>query len=84
MKHFFNQNFCPTPQIVCRTDVGTYDISELYQFADQTGILERHRQMLAQPFQDSQVHSLIVHTHPNVYNIILKGSFKDLMLHSKI
>ena len=39
----------------CRTDVRTYDISELYQFADQTGILERHRQMLSQPFQDSQV-----------------------------
>ena len=40
---------------LCRTDVRTYDISELYQFADQTGILERHRQMLSQPFQDSQV-----------------------------
>ena len=38
-----------------RTDVGSYDISELYEFADKTGILERHRQMLSQPFQESQV-----------------------------
>ena len=62
MKHFLEPDFCPSPECttpVSRTDVRAYDISELYQFADQTGILERHRQMLSQPFQDSQVHPLI-------------------------
>ena len=42
-------------KLFSRTDVGSYDISELYEFADETGILERHRQMLSQPFQESQV-----------------------------
>merc|ERR1712080_227882 len=44
-----------------RTDVRHYDISELYEFADETGILERHKQMLAQPFQDSQVDMKIMY-----------------------
>merc|ERR1712226_1403757 len=44
-----------------RTDVGSYDISELYEFADKTGILERHRQMLSQPFQESQVDMKIMY-----------------------
>merc|ERR1712240_954484 len=44
-----------------RTDVRSYDISELYEFADETGILERHKQMLAGPFQDSQVDMKIMY-----------------------
>ena len=49
-------------QPINRTDVRSYDISELYQFADETGILERHRQMLSQPFEEHQVerHSLLM------------------------
>ncbi len=39
----------------CRTDVKSYDIDELYEFADKTGILERHKQLLAKPYHDSQV-----------------------------
>ena len=60
-KHSYKPDFCSSSEYndpVSRTDVRTYDISELYQFADQTGILERHRQMLSQPFQDSQVNLL--------------------------
>ena len=38
-----------------RTDVENYDIEELYEFADNTGILERHRQLLSKPFHESQV-----------------------------
>ncbi len=41
--------------MVFRTDVRSYDIDELYEFADKTGILERHKQLLAKPFHDSQV-----------------------------
>ena len=40
---------------LCRKDEKNYDIEELYQFADQTGILERHKQLLAQPFHEDQV-----------------------------
>ena len=40
-----------------RKDEKSYDIEELYQFADQTGILERHKQLLAQPFHEDQVTS---------------------------
>ena len=38
-----------------RTDVCNYDIDELYQFADKTGVLDRHRQLLSQPFNENQV-----------------------------
>ena len=40
-----------------RADGGAsaYPIEELYQFADQTGILERHKQLLAKPFHDHEV-----------------------------
>ena len=38
-----------------RADALHYPIEELYQFADQTGILERHRQLLAKPFHDHEV-----------------------------
>merc|ERR1712112_63507 len=44
-----------------RTDVRTYDISELYEFADRTGILERHKHMLNQPFQENQVDMKIMY-----------------------
>ena len=30
-------------------------MSELYTFDDITGILERHKQMLSQPFEEGQV-----------------------------
>ncbi len=36
------------------TTIG-WDIDEIYKFADKTGILERHKQLLAKPFDDSQV-----------------------------
>ena len=100
MKHFLEPDFCPSPECtipVSRTDVRAYDISELYQFADQTGILERHRQMLSQPFQDSQVHPLITLMIAEKGYISLRlGSIKSssegvvkrlqdsLMVHSKI
>merc|ERR1712123_192595 len=38
-----------------RTDEQSHDISELYQFADQTGVLDRHRQLLSQPFNENRV-----------------------------
>ena len=38
-----------------RTDVESHDVSDLYTFDDRTGILERHKQMLSQPFQEGQV-----------------------------
>merc|ERR1711874_205265 len=41
--------------------MGTYDISELYEFADSTGILERHKQLLSQPFHDGQVDMKIIY-----------------------
>ena len=97
MKHFLEPDFCPSPECttpVSRTDVRAYDISELYQFADQTGILERHRQMLSQPFQDSQVHPLMI--AEKGYIFLRLGSIKSssegvvkrlqdsLMVHSKI
>ena len=40
-----------------RTNADKYDIDELYEFADHTGILERHRQLLAKPFHENQVRS---------------------------
>ena len=101
MKHFLEPDFCPSPECttpVSRTDVRAYDISELYQFADQTGILERHRQMLSQPFQDSQVHPLLrLMSVENISEFSLRlGSIKStsegvvkrlqdsLMVHSNI
>ena len=44
-----------TNLIYFRTDVRAYDLDELYEFADKTGILERHKQLLAKPYHDSQV-----------------------------
>ena len=38
-----------------RLDGQHYPVEELYQFADKTGILERHRQLLAKPFHDNEV-----------------------------
>ena len=38
-----------------RSNGDKYDIDELYEFADHTGILERHRQLLAKPFHENQV-----------------------------
>jgi len=38
-----------------RTGGSSCHIGQLYQFADQTGILETHKQCLAQPFQDDEV-----------------------------
>ena len=39
-----------------RSNADKYDIEELYEFADHTGILERHRQLLAKPFHENQVY----------------------------
>merc|ERR1711892_749785 len=44
-----------------RTDAQNHDISELYQFADQTGVLERHRQLLSQPFNENRVDMKIMY-----------------------
>merc|ERR1711892_971308 len=64
-----------------RTDVHNYDIDELYQFADKTGVLDRHRQLLSQPFHENQVDMKIMYyelikmlidyerlNHPDTYN----------------
>ena len=53
--------------IMIRTDVENYDIEELYEFADATGILERHKALLSQPFNESQVchHHCHCHHHPS-------------------
>ena len=40
---------------ILRTDIQTYDVSDLYEFADTTGILERHKQLLSEPFKEGQV-----------------------------
>jgi len=40
-----------------RTDYESHDISELYEFADKTGVLDRHRQLLSQPFNENRVRS---------------------------
>ena len=45
--------------LVFRTNVESADISSLYQFADQTGVLDRHRQLLSQPFNENQVSELL-------------------------
>merc|ERR1712058_26468 len=37
-----------------RTDIQSHDVSDLYEFADSTGILERHKQLLSQPFKEGQ------------------------------
>jgi len=44
-----------------RTDVRNYDIEELYQFTDKTGILERHKHMLIKPFKEHQVDMKIMY-----------------------
>merc|ERR1711892_199269 len=44
-----------------RTDAQNHDISELYQFADQTGVLDRHRQLLSQPFNENRVDMKIMY-----------------------
>merc|ERR1711892_1425568 len=44
-----------------RTDEQSHDISELYQFADQTGVLDRHRQLLSQPFNENRVDMKIMY-----------------------
>ena len=43
--------------ICTRSNADKYDIEELYEFADHTGILERHRQLLAKPFHENQVYT---------------------------
>ena len=40
---------------ISRTDIQTYDVSDLYEFVDTTGILERHKQLLSEPFKEGQV-----------------------------
>ena len=44
-----------------RADARSYPIEELYQFADQTGILERHKQLLAKPFHNKEVDMKIMY-----------------------
>merc|ERR1712079_277665 len=44
-----------------RTDIQTYDVSDLYEFADTTGILERHKQLLSEPFKEGQVDMKIMY-----------------------
>ena len=56
-----------------------YDIEELYEFADATGILERHKALLSQPFNESQVFLHFQHycvdkhgvKHQSFWNLIL-------------
>jgi len=42
-------------------DARSYPIEELYSFADQTGILERHKQLLAKPFHHKEVDMKIMY-----------------------
>ena len=51
----YHQVSNPKAPDLTRTDVENYDIEELYEFADATGILERHKALLSQPFNESQV-----------------------------
>ena len=44
-----------------RADARSYPIEELYQFADQTGILDRHKQLLAKPFHNKEVDMKIMY-----------------------
>merc|ERR1712098_202564 len=44
-----------------RTDIQSHDVSDLYEFADETGILERHKHLLHQPFEESQVDMKIMY-----------------------
>merc|ERR1712168_719958 len=44
-----------------RTDIQSHDVSDLYEFADSTGILERHKQLLSQPFKEGQVDMKIMY-----------------------
>eukprot|EP00092_Neocalanus_flemingeri_P021296 GFUD01023080.1.p1 GENE.GFUD01023080.1~~GFUD01023080.1.p1 ORF type:complete len:719 (-),score=237.45 GFUD01023080.1:177-2333(-) len=44
-----------------RTGDHSGHIGQLYQFEDQTGILETHKQCLAQPYEDSQVDMKIMY-----------------------
>ena len=61
--HSYLQVIDPKATDLTRTDVENYDIEELYEFADATGILERHKALLSQPFNESQVfrHHLFQH-----------------------
>ena len=52
-------NLLPLIPSFCRTDAQSHDISELYQFADQTGVLDRHKQLLSQPFNNNQVREVV-------------------------
>ena len=47
--------FTGSSHLISRTDVATHDVADLYSFQDNTGILERHRQLLSGPFQEGQV-----------------------------
>ena len=53
--HTITSQFKELTTLPARTDVDNYDIEELYEFADATGILERHKALLSQPFNESQV-----------------------------
>ena len=53
--YLYHQVSNPKAADLTRTDVENYDIEELYEFADATGILERHKALLSQPFNESQV-----------------------------
>ena len=53
--HTITSQFKELTTLPDRTDVDNYDIEELYEFADATGILERHKALLSQPFNESQV-----------------------------
>ena len=55
MTSIFYHLINPHATDLTRTDVENYDIEELYEFADATGILERHKALLSQPFNESQV-----------------------------
>ena len=63
MTSIFYHLINPHATDLTRTDVENYDIEELYEFADATGILERHKALLSQPFNESQVfrHQLFQH-----------------------
>merc|ERR1712079_904297 len=44
-----------------RTDIQSHDVSDLYTFDDSTGILERHKQLLSEPFKEGQVDMKIMY-----------------------
>ena len=62
-----------------RSNGDKYDIDELYEFADHTGILERHRQLLAKPFHENQVLQLFSQDNIKSFQVDMKIMYYELI-----